>query len=90
MDWRRITTSPEVYAVIYARHRDDLVVFSSASDPGGQYGRPSMMTEWGRRVDDVPIIGSRHTWDMGSKPHERINDCWEYWLCAATGGGRDE
>lgn len=52
-----IETSAEVYAVLMARHRKDLNVHSSFSDPTGtgydfSTGRPEMITEWGFKTND--------------------------------------
>lgn len=54
-------TSAEVYAVIMAKHRKDMVVHSSFSDPTGNgnhfsTGHPEMNTEWGFRGSDKPLL----------------------------------
>lgn len=33
-----------------------LSVFTTLTDPGGQYGEPQVYTAWGRRGDDVPLV----------------------------------
>ena len=43
-------TSAEVYYVIHAKHKKD---FSS--------GRPEMITEWGFKTSDQPIVKIRQT-----------------------------
>lgn len=83
-DWKRIPTSPEVFAVIWAKHGDALRVFSSYSNPTGRDGlsdQPQMLTEWGFKDEDFPIVGLRRVWDLGEKEHERINERAEHWLC---------
>lgn len=92
-DHKKIPTSAEVYAVIFARHRDQLKPFASFSDPTGTFmGRDgstgTMETEWGI-AGSFPLIGIRTTWpilvdDQGhAKDGERSH---LYWLCC---GERD-
>jgi hypothetical protein len=88
-DWIRIPTSPEVAAVIRARHGKDLVVFASFSDPNGtfndgpgEHGR--METAWGFKDSVVPILEARTTWDIDPEnEYKRLNEQHEYWLCTA-------
>lgn len=80
-----IETSREVYAVILARHQDDLVVFSSYSNPDGDdhlgRGKPEMMTEWGLRGADFPLIRAETTWEKNpEKEYERVNEKHRFWL----------
>ena len=54
-------TSAEVYAVIMAKHRKELVVHSSFSDPTGtghhfSSGSPEMLTEWGFKDSEQPLL----------------------------------
>jgi len=56
-----IETSAEVYAVIFAKHRKDLSPFSSFTDTtGNDYlfstGRPEIMTEWGFKDSEFPLL----------------------------------
>ena len=86
MTHKVILTSSEVFAVIYAKHKDELTVFSSYSNPTGTDGLtncPQMFTEWGLRNSDFPIIGKETTWDAGDKASERVNEINTYWLCVA-------
>ena len=85
MEHKRVPTTPEVWAVIKASH-PELKVFGSYSAPDGDsYGDPNkcvMMTEYGFDVCDYPIMGAKTTWDKNhEKPHERLNEKHEYWLC---------
>lgn len=74
-------TSAEVYAVIFAKHRKDLCVHGSFSDPTGDglefsTGRPEMITEWGFKESKNPLIKIRQT-------KESVRDKeWnaEYWI----------
>lgn len=84
-EYRKIPTSPEVWAVIRARH-PDLKVFSTFSAPDGNwFGDPdecAMFTEYGFGKSDVPIIGAETTWEKEQdKPHNRLNEKTIYWLC---------
>jgi len=59
-------TSAEVYYVIHAKHKKDLCVHSSFSDPTGNgldfsSGRPEMITELGFKTSDQPIVKIRQT-----------------------------
>ena len=83
---KKIATTPEVWAVIRARHHKDLEVFSSYSAPNGdQYGNADegrMMTEYGFSGADCPLIGADTRWDIDREiPHKRLNERHEYWLC---------
>jgi len=54
-------TSQEVYAVIFARHKKDLSPHSSFTDMTGtgyhfSTGRPEIMTEWGFRDSETPLL----------------------------------
>lgn len=56
-----IKTSAEVYAVIMAKHRLDMHVHGSFSDPTGNgyefsTGRPEMMTAWGFKGSEEPLL----------------------------------
>lgn len=89
-----LTTSPEVWAVIHARHKDDLKVFSSFSDPqgtqfggGGTLGR--METCYGIDGADYPLIGARTSWDIGDN-NERKNIRTEHYLFAIEKVTNDE
>lgn len=85
MNYKKLATSAEVWAVIRARHYNDLGVFSSYSAPEGDYfGNPQlgvMATEYGLNGAGCPLLGARTTWDVGPVAHERKNEKTEYWLC---------
>ena len=80
-------TSPEVYAVIRAKHHTELVVFGTYSNPGGDDGmsiQPQMMTEWGFKDGNYPILKALTTWDKpigDQKEWERPNEKLQYWIC---------
>ncbi len=87
MTYKKIKTTPEVWAVIRASH-PELTVFSSFSDPegGSEYGdgTPRMETAYGFRGGDFPIIEAKTTWEYAKdeeKPRVRKNEKHEYWLC---------
>ena len=82
-DHRKIPTSVEVYAVIRAKHGDDLALFSSYSNPTGSDGmttQPQMHTEWGFLGDEFPVIGAATYFDIGENG-KRENVTSAYWLC---------
>lgn len=84
--YKKMATSAEVWAVIRARHNKDLVVFGSYSAPegdefiGDSSGR--MDTSYGFKDGDFPLMEASTTWSIDrEKPHERIDEITEYWLC---------
>jgi len=86
-DYVQITTSPEVYHVIFARHHEQLKAFETFSDPDGTFnGGPGeigrMVTSWGFDGCRWPILKTQARWDIDpDQPHKRINPKHEYWLC---------
>ena len=85
-NYKRITTSAEVWAVIRARHSNDLGVFSTISEPDGDpFGNSChcrMMTEYGFKDSDYPLIGAETTWQKHPvNEFDRVNEKHEYWLC---------
>lgn len=85
-DYKRISTSAEVYAVIKVRHTE-LKVFSSFSDPegtafGGCGMQGRMETSYGFEGSDYPILDAKTTWDIDrDQPYKRVNEKHEFWLC---------
>ena len=84
-DYKRVPTSAEVWAVIWARH-PELEVFGSYSAPGGdQFGDPrkgKMLASYGFQHGDYPVIEAQTTWDIDREtPSKRNNEQHEYWLC---------
>ena len=88
-EYKRIETTPEVWAVIRARHASVMVVFSTYSDPQGEHnGNTSgrMETAWGFPGASVPTLYAKTTWDIDPEfSYKRGNEKHEYWLCVATG-----
>lgn len=88
-DYPAFVSSPEVWAVIRARHNIDLAVFSSFSDSTGTFnGGPGtdgrMETTYGLDGADIPLIGARTTWTIDpAKPFERVDEKHEYFLFIA-------
>ncbi len=89
LEWKKIPTSAEVYAVIWAKHCDELRPFASYTYCDGiPYGNPDrgeVMTEWGIENSDVALIGSLQTYDIvrSEKSTGHINRQFEYWICVA-------
>ena len=86
MEFRKVETSAEVWAVIRARH-PDMVVFSSCSNPSSdpRFGsQPSMYTAYGFADQDYPTIAAKTVWDEDPDcDYKRINEKHTYWLCVA-------
>lgn len=77
-----IKTTWEVYGSIYKQHHEDLVVFSSFTNPYGDFqgggGRPEIYTVWGFRNSDHPLIRS-----IGTKEDIEQKDFeWKYFIAA--------
>jgi hypothetical protein len=84
-DYKRASTSAEVWAVIRARH-PEMRVFSTYSAPDGdQFGDPNkgkMFTSYGFEHGDYPVIEAQTTWDIDPVTRrKRVNERHEYWLC---------
>ena len=89
--YKKISTSYEVWATIKRNHSEELRVFSSYSAPNGdQFGDLStavMYTEYGFLDADCPLIGAETKWDVDSSHSvERKNERHKYWLCAPMFG----
>lgn len=64
-----IATTRDLYAVIYAVHIDQFGVFGTISNPeDGWHGERHMMTEWGFKTADYPLI--KHE-ERGTPPVHR-------------------
>ena len=88
MNYKRVPTTAEVWSAVMAAHRDAMGVFSSYSAPGGDmFGNPLkgvMLTEYGFKGSDVPLIGAETHWDIDSEEsHKRKNETTKYWFCVA-------
>ena len=84
LKYERLPTSAEVWAVIRARHYDDLVVSGTISDPDSDHCR--MMTEYVVCGADIPILGAETAWQKHPvNDNERVNENTEYWICVAKG-----
>lgn len=57
MTWRKIDCKERDEA----KERYDLVPISSCTDLGGEFGDPSMFTEWGDRSTEEPVLRD-HRW----------------------------
>jgi hypothetical protein len=85
--WVEITTSPEVYHVIVARHGAQLKVYETFSDPDGTFNggpgeRGRMVTSWGYDGCDWPMLKTQNTWEIDpEQPYKRVNEERHYWLC---------
>lgn len=88
-EYSQIVTSAEVWAVIRAKHHDQLVVFGSFSNPDGNFNGPSdkgeMFTSYGFVEGSCPLLEARTTWTIDrEKPSKRIDEVTEYCLCVAV------
>lgn len=86
MEYKKVQTTPEVWAAIKLSHGPTLAVFSSYSapdgDPNGNLDEGRMMTEYGFRNAACPLMGADTRWDIDREtPYKRVNERHEYWLC---------
>lgn len=73
---RWIETTREVYAAIYQQHIGQLQVCATISNPeDGWHGERHMMTEWGFKGSDYPLI--KHS-ERGTPSEHR------FFIAAAT------
>ena len=79
-DYRTVLTSPEVWAVIRTRH-PELRVFGAHTSIGSVAGE--VFTSYGFEGHDFPMIEARTIWEIDpEKPHERLNERHQLWLCS--------
>lgn len=71
-----IATSAEVWAVLRARHSEEMDVFSTFSNPDGGV----METTYGLKGSDWPLIGAKTTWRLEPGHYARQDEKTEYWL----------
>lgn len=51
-----VPTTAAVYSAIRVEHRDGLTVHGTFTDIGGYNGEKRIMTEWGLKGSDAPLI----------------------------------
>ena len=84
-DYIEIPTDKHVYFTIYNEHAKDLAVFASFTDTDRQYGaRAKIMTVWGFKGKDFPIMKSEITYDHLDDKRKRVNEQIKYWLCVGV------
>ncbi|MCA7900719.1 hypothetical protein LGM39_15170 [Burkholderia cepacia] len=85
-DFKRIPTSAEVYAVLMARHKDQMSCYGSFSDPDGMFNggpgeRGRMHTLWALADTDFPILEIHTEWEIDpAQPSKRLNMTSKHWL----------
>jgi hypothetical protein len=89
--YRAFVTTPEVWAVLRARHSQDMQVHSSFSNPtgtagGGDGSQGCMETTYGLDGSSLPLIGARTSWDI-AEGDKRVNEQHEYFLFVAERNG---
>lgn len=50
------STTEAVYNAVYSQHRNDLCVHGTITETGDYNGAPRIMTEWGLKGADYPLI----------------------------------
>lgn len=86
METTWIQTEHAVYAAIYAVHSRDFTVFATCSVGDGGDGvlhsTGYMLTEWGFKDADAPLIRSIAEGDRDEDGTD--NRTWTYWIAAVT------
>lgn len=88
-NYSRLLTSAEVYAVIMAKHREQMSCFASFSDPDGTFnGGPGvegrMETVWGIAGTDYPLLEIRTSWKINpNATYARLEEKHSYFLLCA-------
>lgn len=81
---KRIPTNYKVWNTIKSEHKDLVLLNSYSAADGDIYGGPErckMITEYGFKGCDSPIMGAETTWDRNiEEPHTVENEINEYWL----------
>lgn len=77
---RWIKTDKHVYGAIYREHKDSLQVFGSFSNPTPSHlsMQPQMLTEWGFKDADYPLIKSVIKWEDGDRENTEEVDYFLY------------
>lgn len=88
--YTRVPTTLDTYRLIYGNHHEDLVTWSTFSDPEGEHGQPRMDTEWGFKGADAPLIGIRTTWSRLDENSRRIGEKHECWIYRVTYESEEE
>ena len=83
--YKEIETSAEVVAVIWAKHRKELIVFESYTDPDGTCpmgnGMPKAETAWGISGSSDPLFRTVHTWETGEDWYTKTKEKVVHTLC---------
>ena len=72
--WKKI--HKYTYWQIYDQFQDDLTVFATLTDMDGRYGRPTILTSWGFKNSDYPLIKTVRT--KGDRSQEEWD--WKYYI----------
>ena len=82
---RWIKTDKHVFGVIYNEHIEEFGVYSSFSNPcpSELSMQRQMVTEWGFKDSNRPLIKSIHMWDEEVPNGKRINQTDEYYIWCA-------
>lgn len=78
MSW--IKTDKHVYGAIYREHHKQLTTFSSFSNPHPSHlsSQPQMITEWGFRDANRPLIKAHSQWEDGKRETTESHDYYIY------------
>jgi hypothetical protein len=82
---RWIQTDKHVFGAIFREHKNDLVSFAGFSNPSPSdlSETPQMMTEWGFRGADFPLIKLETKWEHGRR---EATESSRYFIFASTRG----
>ena len=74
------TATCEEYYAAYRSHPDGMHVYSSCTDPEGQYGDPGVWTEWGTKDGRTPVAASlvHYRPNLGTEGPRYVTDGCEH------------
>jgi len=81
-EYKWIPTTLEVYLAIYNQHKDSFSVFETLTDMEGRFGVPRIVTAWGFKTADAPLIRSEATKERGAVEWQK----WKYHIALVTHG----
>lgn len=85
-----VPTEHAVYAAIYAVHYADLCVHATHTCSNGGcefHGQGHVLTQWGFKNADVPLIRSIAEGDWDRESQERDPRRWSYWIAEVKEAG---
>ena len=71
--WRSATC--QEYEDAYQSHPEGMRVYSSLTDPDGDFGRPQVFTEWGTKDGRTPVCAGVVLYDQDEEDRPEVVGC---------------